>query len=108
MSSRSRCPDSGRDLDQLDDGDARDVRAATERLFVHETSDATVVYSGEQPHVVDEQTGRCSCADAHYRGALCKHLRRLEMERGERELPPVPRHRIDPLLLDARGEHHAE
>lgn len=79
----------------------RDRRAAQERLFVHDVDVPGVwhVYSSDgRKHTVDGREGRCTCEDYQYRNSYCKHQRRLDMERGKREIPNVSN--IDPLLFD--------
>ncbi|QLG63206.1 SWIM zinc finger family protein [Halorarum salinum] len=87
----------------------RDVRAATERLFVHDVKEpgSYHVYSGSYPFIVDVVSGRCTCPDARFRRATCKHIRRVEMLIGERDLPELPRRRLDPLLLERCGAGRA-
>lgn len=81
--------------------DERDKRAAQERLFVHDVDAPGVfhVYSTDgRKHVVDGRDGRCTCEDYQYRESYCKHQRRVDMVRGKRQIPTVPK--IDPMLLD--------
>lgn len=85
--------------------DERDLRAATERLFVHDEGIPGMwsVYStaGRQ-HVVDARSGSCTCEDFQYRESYCKHQRRVDMERGKRDVPPVTN--VDPLLRERLRE----
>ncbi len=89
----------------------RDVAAAVEYLATAPHAPGMVeVYNddGDQ-YVVDLEGGACSCKDWQYRSEMlgeegCKHARRVAMELGERPLPPIPRTRIDPLLLRARSQ----
>ncbi|MFC7044317.1 hypothetical protein ACFQH6_20630 [Halobacteriaceae archaeon GCM10025711] len=86
------------------DFDERDVRAAGEYLFVDETAlDLYHVYSEDgRQHLVDFRTGMCTCEDAQYRTPEdgCKHYRRVEMQLGQRSIPPGVH--VDPLLEAAR------
>ena len=79
----------------------RDVRAAGEFLLVVETApDLYHVYSEEgKEYTVDARGGVCDCADCRYRDVSCKHVRRVQMERGERPVPDGVQ--LDPLLEDA-------
>ena len=88
----------------------RDVAAAVEYMATAELAPdffAVVNDEGDTYHV-DVEGGACTCPDFQYRSEVldegCKHLRRIRMEHGDRLLPPIPRSRIDPLLLRARRE----
>ena len=82
----------------------RDVRAAGEYLLVVEAApDFYHVYSEEgKQYFVDARGGVCDCADCRYRDVSCKHVRRVEMERGERPVPDGVQ--VDPLLVEAAEE----
>jgi len=87
----------------------RDVAAATEFLATAPHAPGMVEVNNDEGdcYIVDLEGGACTCKDWQYRSEMldedgCKHRRRVEMERGERELPPIPLSRIDPLLLRAR------
>ena len=75
--------------------DERDIRALTDIETVdriNEMSWAVHSVNCEDPYVVDDlQHGGwdCGCGDAQHRGAACKHIRRVEMEIGERAEPMV-------------------
>jgi hypothetical protein len=87
---------SGTDVEQ------RTLRAATESITLLETgprvegSDGlyeAVSQSGARDgdgpdtYVVNARRVACECPDHEHRNARCKHLRRLELIKGERELP---------------------
>lgn len=87
----------------------RDVAAATEYMATAELVPGLflVVNDRGDSYTVDPEGGACSCPDFEYRSEMlgddgCKHRRRVEMEQGDRQLPPIPRSRIDPLLLRNR------
>lgn len=87
----------------------RDLAAAVEYMATATITPGMVLVANDagDTYVVDLEGGACTCPDYRYRSALlgedgCKHRRRVEMERGERALPPIPRRRVDPLLLEAR------
>jgi predicted nucleic acid-binding Zn finger protein len=86
-------------------GDAvntRDRRAATEAMVVVlEAPDLARVYSGESSeYVVDARGPACECADYRYRDVQCKHIRRVKMALGIREIPEGVR--VDPALAKQR------
>ena len=89
----------------------RDVAAAVELMATAKEAPGMhlVVNDEGDTYVVDTVEGACTCPDFQYRSEVlgdegCKHLRRVEMEQGDRPLPPISRSRIDPLLLRAREE----
>lgn len=71
----------------------RDVKALTEPMMVVEDhpdvwSDAeVVVYNEDREYTVNLALGFCDCADHHYRGADCKHMRRAGYALGQLEVP---------------------
>ena len=67
----------------------RDRRAATEYLTsVEFVPDMYHVYSqAGTEYTIDLRTASCTCPDAEYRSARCKHVRRVEMEVGKRPIP---------------------
>lgn len=91
--------------DSSGDADARDVRAATEYMYVVPFGPAMYeVYSeAGEAYRVDLRLGGCTCPDAQYRGedVTCKHERRVLMALGEREIPDcVGREDVDRLLAE--------
>lgn len=89
----------------------RDVKAAVEYLATAPLAPGMVEVNNDDGdcYIVDLRGGACTCHDYQHRSEMlgedgCKHLRRVWMERGERELPPIPNGRMDPLLLRARDE----
>jgi predicted nucleic acid-binding Zn finger protein len=90
------------DIDALATLEGRDVRALTQPMDVYPNDpDAAApwevaVYHGGEQYVVNTEVGFCPCPDAHYRGAECKHLRRVAFEVGDREIPAG----IDRAALD--------
>jgi hypothetical protein len=85
--------------------DDRDVRAATEYLYVLPFGPAMYeVYSedGEQ-YRVDLRIGGCTCSDWRFRepDEGCKHVRRVLMALGERDLPEsVAPGEVDRMLAE--------
>ena len=73
--------------------DKRDVRAAKESMtVVSEGPGLWTVYSGEEseyPVFLDGEW-KCYCRDHYHRRKLCKHIRRVQMELGERPVPDLP------------------
>lgn len=89
----------------------RDIAAAVEYMATAEIAPEIYVVVNDRgdTYTIDLDGGACSCPDFEYRSELlgddgCKHRRRVEMQLGERPLPPIPRSRVDPLLLRNRGE----
>jgi len=41
----------------------------------------------EKEYLVDLYQESCTCPDARYRNRTCKHIRRVEMATGERDIP---------------------
>jgi hypothetical protein len=85
----------------------RDVKALTQPMDVYAADPATAgahevaVYHRGERRIVNVDVGFCTCEDAHYRDAHCKHLRRAEYALGEREIPPgVNRAALDASLRD--------
>lgn len=76
--------------------DERDVRALTEYLTVlddvgraRNADDLYLVVSGTagDEYLVDFREGRCECPDYQFRGARCKHIRRVAYETGAETVP---------------------
>jgi len=90
-----RSADADPSLASLETLDARDARALTEPLHAFDdigwAADAPglwVVYAADgAEYRVDVTAGRCTCDDAFYRDAHCKHLRCVEFLTGAREVP---------------------
>lgn len=75
--------------------DRRTIRAARESMtIVPEVPGMYRVYSGSKPseYVVDVIEGVCECEDYRFNAPEegCKHIQRVEMEIGEREIPDIP------------------
>lgn len=86
------------------DLEPRDARALTEYMTaLPEGGDVyTVVGENGGTYSVDARAGRCTCPDAEYRDARCKHQRRVAFATGERTIPAW----VDPDDVDAQlGEH---
>jgi hypothetical protein len=88
--------------------DARDARALTEPMDVYADDPEAVgasevaVYNHGDRYIVSGETGFCTCDDWHYRQPEggCKHYRRVQFERGIREIPAwANRSKIDRGLL---------
>ena len=75
--------------------DERDIRALKDIEQVekiNEWSWAVESRNCKDPYVVDDlQHGdwECGCGDCQKRGAVCKHIRRVQMVIGERPIPRV-------------------
>lgn len=71
--------------------DSRDVRAVRDVEEVEQIHEDSWAIDGGEYVVdrVDEDDWRCGCDDHQYRGVLCKHARRVQMEIGERAEPFV-------------------
>lgn len=84
----------------------RTVRAATESMTVVPDAPGMFrVYSGETAvYTVDLGSGACECPDAEYNEpeSGCKHLRRVEMEAGIREIPDLGRRTDVEIMVAAR------
>jgi len=84
----------------------RDRRAATEAMaVVLEAPDLARVYSGtDSDYRVDARGPACECADYRYREPVggCKHIRRVKMALGIREIPEGVR--VDPALEHQRED----
>ncbi|WP_157573418.1 SWIM zinc finger family protein [Haloplanus natans] len=81
--------------------DDRDARALSECMTVlPEGADIyTVVGENGGTYTVDADAGRCTCPDAEYRDANCKHRRRVAFATGERPIPAwVDTDAVDPQL----------
>ena len=68
--------------------DERDCRALTETMFVRR--DAPDLYevrttSGGE-YTVDAREPACTCPDFQYRDVACKHIRRVRLETGDRDV----------------------
>jgi hypothetical protein len=68
--------------------DERDCRALTETMFVRR--DAPDLYevrtaSGGE-YAVDAREPACTCPDFQYRDVACKHVRRVRLETGDRDV----------------------
>ena len=70
--------------------DERSRRARTEPMSVLALGDGLyeVDSTGEGPYLVDLAAGRCTCPDHLFRGARCKHARRIAIEITEGRSPP--------------------
>ena len=73
--------------------DERDVRALTRPMDVYADDPETrgphevAVYHEGRRHIVNYDVRFCDCADFHYRGEICQHIRRVEFAFGGREIP---------------------
>lgn len=67
--------------------DERDCRALTETMFLAE--EAPDLYrvrtASGGDYRVDVREPACTCPDFQYREARCKHIRRMQLERGDRD-----------------------
>jgi len=74
----------------LRDRDERTVRAWTEEMAVTPMGGGCYRVDSEsgRTYTVDVPGRRCTCADHRYRGAQCKHLRRVAIEITRKRVPP--------------------
>ncbi|WP_247730146.1 SWIM zinc finger family protein [Halovivax limisalsi] len=70
--------------------DERSRRARTESMSVLALGDGLyeVEAESDETYLVDATSGRCSCPDHLFRGARCKHVRRVAIEITEGRAPP--------------------
>jgi len=73
--------------------DPRSARAWTEPMAVEPLGSGRYAVESESDneYEVDLRDGTCTCPDNGYRGARCKHLRRVAVEITRGELPPPGR-----------------
>jgi len=73
--------------------DPRSARAWTEPMAVRSLGSGryAVESASGNEYTVDPRDGTCTCPDNGYRGARCKHLRRVAVEITRGELPPPGR-----------------
>jgi hypothetical protein len=74
----------------------RSLRARTEPMSV--TAFGTNLYevaTDSGSYLVDVGAGRCTCPDHQFRGARCKHLRRVAIEINEGRVPPPGKVAVD-------------
>ncbi|MFB6119325.1 SWIM zinc finger family protein [Halosegnis sp.] len=78
------------DLSQLDD---RSARAWTEPMAVEARGGGVyaVASASDNEYRADLLTGSCTCPDSGFRGARCKHLRRVALEVTRGDVPPPGR-----------------
>lgn len=91
-------PTPGVRRDPQDDAlDARTRRARTERMVVRSVGGGVyeVDSEGGSTYRVDVPGGRCTCPDHTYRGAHCKHLRRVAQAVAAGRVPPPGRVAVD-------------
>ncbi|MDS0280322.1 hypothetical protein NDI85_21285 [Halomicroarcula sp. S1AR25-4] len=95
-------------LAQLDD---RDVKALTEPMDIYADDPATrdeqvAVYNHGTRYVIDLVAETCTCPDMLHRrpDGGCKHCRRIQFLRGEREIPAG----VDPDALDETLREHID
>lgn len=82
-----------------DDDPDKTLRAATESMVIHSRGDSMWdVYSGTKAvgYTVFGFNGLtkwgCECPDHIHRGSICKHIRRVQMALGLRDIPETPGH----------------
>ena len=77
--------------------DRRTRRALSERMAVTPVGGGTYEVDSESGHsyLVDLEGGRCTCPDHVYRGARCKHLRRVAIDVSEGRVPPPGEAAVD-------------
>lgn len=98
MITKASVPKEPTDNHTIDDDPAKTRRAAVESMVIHPSGDSLWdVYSGEHSHYeVFAYSGlthwQCTCPDHEHRQCECKHIRRVQMELGLREIPETPGH----------------
>ncbi|MDL5361330.1 SWIM zinc finger family protein [Halalkalicoccus sp. NIPERK01] len=73
--------------------DKRTIRAARESMTTMRQAPGLYrVFSGSKAseYVVDILEPACECPAFQYQAGKCKHIRRIEMLLGEREIPDLP------------------
>lgn len=82
---------------KYDELSERAVRAWTERMAVTPLGGGCYRVEGEseRDYTVDLLDRRCTCPDYRYRGAQCKHLRRVAIEVTRRLVPPPGKREAD-------------
>jgi len=69
--------------------DDRSLRARTESMAVRAFgTNLYEITTDSGSYLVDPTAGRCTCPDHRFRGARCKHLRRVAIEINEGRAPP--------------------
>lgn len=100
-----------------DDDPKKTRRAAVESMVIYPDGDARwEVYSGTKAvgyavFALDGlSTWGCECPDHFHRGCVCKHIRRVQMALGIRDIPETPGHsRPDVAVMqDARARVAAQ
>lgn len=71
--------------------DIRALRDIEQANQINETSWSVQSSNNDEPYVVDhlDDGWQCGCDDHQFRGVLCKHIRRVQMEIGERCKPMI-------------------
>lgn len=101
----------------VDDDPAKTRRAAVESMTIHSCENAMwEVYSGTKAvgytvfALGGLSTWGCECPDHHYRGNVCKHIRRIQMCLGLRDIPETPGHSKPDveLMQDSRARVAAQ
>ena len=87
---------------RTDETDARSRRARAERMAVTPLGGGVYEVDSESGHTyfVDLPGSRCTCPDHMYRGARCKHLRRVAIEVDEGRVPPPGKMAVDCAVCD--------
>jgi hypothetical protein len=89
--------------------DARTRRAATKSMTTHLEAPGLIrVYTcsgdGQDGYLVDAIEGVCECPAFRYQDGKCKHICRVEMELGEREIPDLPGRSDVEMMIASRQE----
>ncbi|MFC4356913.1 SWIM zinc finger family protein [Halobium salinum] len=95
--------------------DERDCRALTETMFLDEAAPDLyrVRTASGGDYRVDRREPACTCPDFQYRETRCKHIRRVELETGDRDAAAVSRavdravDRVDDRIAELAA-HRAE
>jgi hypothetical protein len=91
--------------------DKRTIRAATESMSIDrhagDTGEFDVYSESGSVYRVDLIAGSCSCPDDEHNAPAggCKHLRRVEMETGQRSVPHFDRETDVEIMIAAREEY---
>ncbi|WP_435348295.1 SWIM zinc finger family protein [Haloarchaeobius sp. HRN-SO-5] len=83
--------------------DPRSRRARTEAMAVEPLGSGRYSVTTEHgTYLVDTPAGRCTCPDHTFRGARCKHLRRVAIEITEGTVPPPDHVAVDCAVCATR------
>lgn len=89
----------------------RTIRAATESMSLDrhagETGDFDVYSQSGSVYRVNLITKTCDCPDHQHNDRHCKHLRRVEIEAGQRPVPDLDQQTDVEVMINARADQQA-